>query len=130
MQEIHFNFFFCYYFSRFVKMPSEHYMVISKLIFTNASDDVPYVDEIKTLIKDIYDIRLSKLRAAVSNQVDQGANEGSSAATVVSYTNLTIQEVNTVKPFLPFAADLVARLERTHLQHVSNLNNSTRLSNF
>lgn len=112
-------------------MPSEHYMVISKLMFGTASDDVPYVDEIKTLIKDIYDIRLSKLRAAVSNQVDQGANnEGSAAATVVSYTNLTIQEVNTVKPFLPYAADLVARLERAHLQHISNLNNSTRLSNF
>lgn len=112
-------------------MPSDHYMVISKLIFASASDDVPRVDEVKTLIKDIYDIRLSKLRAAVSNQVDQGANsEGSAIANVVSYTNLTIQEVNTVKPFLPFASDLVARLERAHLQHMSNLNNSTTLSNF
>lgn len=111
-------------------MPSEHYMVISKLIFSNASDDVPHLDEIKTLIKDIYDIRLSKLRAAVSNQVDQGVNDGSATVAVVSYTNLTLQEINTVKPFLPYAADLVARLERAHLQHMSSLNNSTRLSNF
>jgi GINS complex subunit 2 len=113
-----------------MQMPSEHYMVIAKLIFGNASDDVSHVDEIKTLIKDIYDIRLSKLRAAINSQVDKNANPNSENNPTISYTNLTIQEINTVKPFLPFATDLVARLERAHLQHTSNINNSTRLSNF
>lgn len=108
-------------------MPSENYMVISKLLFSSASDDVPHVDEIKTFIKDIYDIRMSKLRAAINSQVDSGNNNENP---IISYTNLTMQEVNTVKPFLPYASDLVARLERAHAQHMSNINNSTILSNF
>lgn len=107
-------------------MPCDSYMVVSKLIFTHAADDIPNIDEIKTLIKDIFDSRQSKLRIAVdtlltgNNQFETGAK--------ASFNNLTLLEINTARPFLPFASDLVARLERVYQQHSSNLNDTTHSS--
>ncbi|KAJ8967303.1 hypothetical protein NQ317_013772 [Molorchus minor] len=49
----------------FTKMPSEHYMVEAKLLLGFASDDIPRADEIRTTIKDIWDIRMSKIRSSV-----------------------------------------------------------------
>lgn len=98
-------------------------MVVAKLLFSHASDDVPNIEELKTLVKDIFDIRQAKLRAAIDcvlsgdKQVD-GSNK-------VSFNNLTLLEVNTSRPFLPYASDLVARLERVYQQHSSNLNDTS-----
>lgn len=107
-------------------MPCDSYMVVSKLLFTHAPDDVPDLEEIKTLIKDIFDVRQAKLRTAIDailtghNQADGGQR--------VSFSNLTQLEVNTARPFLPYATDLVARLERVFQQHTSNINDSHSIS--
>ena len=94
-------------------------MVVSKLIFSNAADDVPNLDEIKTLIKDIFDIRSAKLRSAIDSVID--GSDGSEAHKTVSFDNISLLELHTVRPFLPHALDLVSRLERvTQLTHTSN----------
>lgn len=106
-------------------MPCDSYMVVSKLIFTHAAEDMPNVEEIKTLIKDIFDIRQAKLRAAIDTILTGGNLEGGHK---VSFNNLTLLEINTVRPFLPYASDLVARLERVYQQHTSNLSDSSHQS--
>ncbi|GJQ83352.1 hypothetical protein Trydic_g18137 [Trypoxylus dichotomus] len=58
----------------FIKMPSEHYMVEAKLLLGHASDDIPRADEIRTIIKDIWDIRMSKIRSSVDVLV-KGADQ-------------------------------------------------------
>ena len=118
----------------FTKMPSDCFMVVSKLLFSHAADDVPNIEEIKTLIKDIFDTRQSKLRTAMDTLLAGSPNqEGTRAPTKVSFNNLTLLEINTSRPFLPYASDLVARLERVYQQHSSNLsdtshNNSSHFS--
>lgn len=106
-------------------MPCDQYMIVSKLIFTHATEDIPNVDEVKTLIKDIFDIRQAKLRAAIDTILTGGNPEEGHR---VSFNNLTLLEINTVRPFLPYANDLVARLERVYQQHTSNLSDSTHPS--
>jgi GINS complex subunit 2 len=107
-------------------MPCESYMVASKLLFSHASDDIPNIEEIKTLIKDIFDIRQAKLRTAMDSLLaGNGPVEGNAVANKVSFNNLTLLEINTARPFLPFASDLVARLERVYQQHSSNLNDTS-----
>lgn len=108
-------------------MPCESYMVVSKLLFSHASDDVPNIEEIKTLIKDIFDIRQAKLRTAMDSLLTgQVQLEGGGVTnSKVSFNNLTLLEINSARPFLPFASDLVARLERVYQQHSSSLNDTS-----
>jgi GINS complex subunit 2 len=114
------------YFRNFTKMPCESFMVVSKLLFCHASDDIPNIDEIKTLIKDIFDIRQAKLRTGMDSLLAGNTQpEGSTVINKVSFNNLTLLEINTARPFLPYASDLVARLERVYQQHSSNLNESS-----
>ena len=104
-------------------MPCDSYMVISKLLFSHAAEDMTNVEEIKTLIKDIFDIRQAKLRTAIDAMLTgNGQLEGGGK---VSFNNLTLLEINTARPFLPYASDLVARLERVHQQHNVNLNETS-----
>lgn len=109
----------------FTKMPCENYMVVSKLMFSHAADDMPNIEEIKTLIKDIFDIRQAKLRTAIDYLLTGNNAEG---GVKISFNNLTLLEINTSRPFLPFASDLVARLERVYQQHTSNLNDTSHSS--
>ncbi|RZC40131.1 glutamate receptor ionotropic, delta-2, partial [Asbolus verrucosus] len=88
----------------FTKMPSEHYMVEVKLLLGCASDDIPRADEIRTIVKDIWDIRMSKLRSSVDLLV---RNNGSYAAV----DNLTLMEINSIRPILPHALDQIYRMK-------------------
>jgi hypothetical protein len=49
-------------FSGFAAMPHEHMFVIAQLILDVATPDISKADEIRTTLKDIWDIRQSKLR--------------------------------------------------------------------
>lgn len=86
-------------------MPDEHYMIISKLILCNAADDVPRSEEIRTKIKDIFDIRDAKLRTSIKTFL-QGSG------TYAKLDNLTQFEIHTVRPLLPHALDHIARYQR------------------
>lgn len=86
-------------------MPSEHYMVEAKLILGIAPEDVPHSEQIRTLIKDIWDIRAAKLRTSMDIIIK---GEGSYA----KLDNLTLLEIHSVRPLLPHCLDLISRIER------------------
>lgn len=85
-------------------MPSNFYMVEVKQLLGCASDDFPRADEIRTIIKDIWDIRMSKLRSSVDQLI---RNQGAYAVV----DNLTIMEINSVRPILPHALDQIHRMK-------------------
>ena len=41
------------------------YTVISVLLSFSAMDDIPRADDIRTLVKDIWDLRIAKLRSSI-----------------------------------------------------------------
>ncbi|XP_050078548.1 probable DNA replication complex GINS protein PSF2 [Anopheles maculipalpis] len=94
--------------SAFTKMPSRNYMVEAKLILSTAPEDVPSSDVIKTLIKDIYDVRCAKLRTTVENFIK------SEESHTVNLENVTVLELHTIQPLLPHVMDFLGRIEQTH----------------
>lgn len=96
----HMNFVVC---RNFTAMPSEHYMVEAKLVLGCAADDITRSDEIRTIIKDIWDTRMSKIRTSMDGLVKEG---GSYAA----LDNLTMMEINAARPLLPHALDQLYRI--------------------
>ncbi|XP_035316645.1 DNA replication complex GINS protein PSF2-like isoform X1 [Cricetulus griseus] len=55
----------------FTPVPSPHYMEITKLLLNHASDNISKADTIRTLIKDLWDTRMAKLRVSADNFVWQ-----------------------------------------------------------
>lgn len=90
----------------FTKMPCEHYMVVAQLVMSTAPDDVPRCEELRTVIKDIFDIRESKLRTSIDAFIK---GEG----TYAKLDNLTLLEIHSVRPILPYSLDHIARYQRT-----------------
>lgn len=85
----------------FTKMPSPHYMEVAMLLlnklalnnhlplgmlclffmpFTytqySASEDIPRADEVRALVKDIWDLRLAKLRKSIDQMITQQETYG------------------------------------------------------
>lgn len=89
----------------FTKMPSEHYMVEAHLLLSVASDDIPQCDQIRTILKDIWDTRMSKLRASVDQIIKTNAIHA-------RLDHLTLMEINSVRPLLPDALDQLYRLQK------------------
>lgn len=91
-------------------MPNEHYMVEAKLILGAASEDVPNAAEIKTIIKDIWDIRMSKLRTSMDALMKSGGGYG-------RLDHLTMMEINSAKPLLPSAMDYLLQIQMVSNSH-------------
>ncbi|XP_029463921.1 DNA replication complex GINS protein PSF2 [Rhinatrema bivittatum] len=92
----------------FTPMPSPHYMELAKLLLNHASDNIPKADEIRTLIKDIWDTRLAKLRLSADRFVrEQEAH--------AKLDNLTVMEINTTSAFFTQSLNHMYKL-RTNLQ--------------
>ena len=47
------------------------YYVNIYLVVFSAADDIPHADEVRTLIKDIWDLRIAKLRKSIDIMVSQ-----------------------------------------------------------
>lgn len=94
-------------------MPSEHYMIEAKLLLGCAADDIPRADEVRTIIKDIWDIRMSKIRSSVDALI---RNNGTYAA--VDY--LTVMEINSIRPILPHALDQLCRMQKVIIRILTN----------
>lgn len=88
----------------FCKMPSDHYMVETKLIIGETPEDVPQSEEIRTIIKDIFDARMSKYRAFMDTYV-----RGES--TQIKLDNLTQFEIHSWTPIFTQALDLIGRIK-------------------
>lgn len=89
-------------------MPSDHYMIEAKLILGCAADDIPRTDEIRTIIKDIWDIRMSKLRSSMDDMIKK-------SAMYAAVDNLTLMEINSIRPILPHALDQIYRIKTVSL---------------
>lgn len=89
----------------FTKMPSEHYMELAHLILSNSADDIPNTDEIRTLVKDIWDLRIAKLRSSI----DAFVKSNEIHATL---DHLTVMEINTVRSFLSLCLDNLHRIRK------------------
>lgn len=74
-------------------MPSQHYIEVTQLILKHAPDNIPKADEIRTLVKDLWDLRMAKLRSSIDVFVK-------SDVTHAKLNFLTLMELNTVRPFL------------------------------
>jgi len=90
----------------FTAMPSGHYMEVAQLLYTHALSDIPHADEIRTLIKDIWDIRAAKLR----NSIDMFMR---SDETYARLNHLTVMEINTVRGILTKSLDRLHQLQKS-----------------
>uniref|UniRef100_A0A2K6FMU9 GINS complex subunit 2 n=1 Tax=Propithecus coquereli TaxID=379532 RepID=A0A2K6FMU9_PROCO len=73
-----------------------------------ASDNIPKADEIRTLVKDMWDTRIAKLRVSADSFVRQQEAHA-------ELDNLTLMEINTSGAFLTRALNHMYKL-RTNLQ--------------
>lgn len=80
-------------------------MIEAQLILRCAPEDVAHSEEIRTAIKDIIDIRAAKLRTSMDDFIK---GDG----TYAKLDNLTIFEIHSVRPLLPYSLDLIDRLSR------------------
>jgi GINS complex subunit 2 len=94
----------------FLKMPSEHYMEVANLLLSHASDDIPHSDEIRALVKDIWDLRVAKLRKGINEMVAQQESHA-------LVNNLTLMELNTARSFLTEALNHLSYLQYHAAQH-------------
>lgn len=88
----------------FTKMANNHYMDEAHILMDIASDDIPGVDSVRTAIKDIWDIRMSKLRTSL----DELIKEKSGVHAILN--NLTVMELNSIRPLLPHTMDQLFRI--------------------
>jgi len=91
----------------FMEMPNPFYMEITQLLLQHATDDIPRADEVRTLIKDIWDLRIAKLRSSVDIFVKSELPQA-------KLNFLTIMEINTVRQFLTQALNHMHQL-RTNI---------------
>ncbi|XP_037103779.1 DNA replication complex GINS protein PSF2 [Syngnathus acus] len=96
----------------FTPVPSPYYMELTRLLLNHASDNIPKADEIRTLVKDIWDTRIAKLRLSADSFISQQEAHA-------KLDNLTLMEINTIRGFLLDSLNCMYKL-RSNLQAGSN----------
>merc|ERR1712080_724020 len=89
----------------FVQMPDEHFIVISKVVLQVAAQDVPHADQVRTLIKDIWDIRTAKLRTSIKAFMTSGQ-------VAAKLNHLTLIEINSIRPIFSEALTQIQRINK------------------
>ncbi|KAL7870930.1 hypothetical protein SRHO_G00084270 [Serrasalmus rhombeus] len=92
----------------FMPIPSPYYMELTKLLLNHAADNIPKADEIRTLVKDIWDTRIAKLRLSADSFIGQQEAHA-------RLDNLTLLEINTTRSFLLDSLNCMYKL-RSNLQ--------------
>ncbi|XP_064460025.1 DNA replication complex GINS protein PSF2-like [Ornithodoros turicata] len=87
----------------FTKMPSDHYREVTQILLDVAADDIPEADSVQTHVKDIWDIRLSKLRTSIDAFMKNDE-------LYAKIDHLTVMEINTIRGFLTTALGHLAEL--------------------
>jgi len=82
----------------FTKPPSNCYMEVASMLLNSCTDDIPQADLVKTLLKDVWDIRTAKLRKSIDQMVAKQERHA-------QVDNLTVMEINTVRSLLTNALD-------------------------
>ncbi|KAF2364906.1 GINS subunit domain A [Trinorchestia longiramus] len=103
----------------FTEMASVNYMAVAQLVLTTAPHDVPNAHLVRTLIKDIWDLRIAKLRSSVAEFIKHSGRHA-------RLHHLTPMELHSVRPILPSALDQLHRLASAAAEPRSSaLNDST-----
>lgn len=92
----------------FTPIPSPYYMELTKLLLNHAADNIPKADEIRTLVKDIWDTRVAKLRLSADSFISQQEAHA-------QLDNLTLMEINTTRSFLLDSLNYMYKL-RSNMQ--------------
>lgn len=87
----------------FAAMPDPHCFEIAALVLHNAVEDVPRSEEVRTLLKDLLDLRQAKLRQSA----DAFMRSGAPSAKV---DNTTMLELHAVRALLTKALDQASEL--------------------
>lgn len=104
--------------SQFCRVPSEHYIIEAQILMRIADGDISRPDALRTVIKDIWDKRLAKLRTSVDTFIKQGGAHA-------KLDNLTTMEINAVRPLLPHALDFLNRLRAAQPPTAQSQNSSS-----
>ncbi|CAB1450878.1 unnamed protein product [Pleuronectes platessa] len=96
----------------FAPVPSPYYMELTKLLLNHASDNIPKADEIRTLVKDIWDTRIAKLRLSADSFINQQEAHA-------KLDNLTLMEINTIRSFFLDSLNFMYKL-RSNMQPASS----------
>ncbi|KAL3318717.1 DNA replication complex GINS protein PSF2 [Cichlidogyrus casuarinus] len=83
--------------------PHVHYAEITALLFENAADDIASIEAIRTLVKDLWDIRVSKL-------VNSANSFLVSDATTAKVSHLTALELSSIHDIFTTCVDQIAKL--------------------
>ena len=97
--------------------------VVANLILDVAMDDFAKTDDIRVLLKDIWDIRQAKLRKSVDTFIQGGFQQA-------KLNHLQLIELNTMRPLLPHTFDQINRLNKATAaaKRVSQSSNNTSRS--
>ena len=87
----------------FTEMPAANMFVVANLILDIATVDIEKADEVRTVLKDIWDLRQAKLRKSVDRFIQEGYLHS-------KLNHLQLIELNNVRPLLPHAFDQINRL--------------------
>ncbi|KAA0186926.1 DNA replication complex GINS protein PSF2 [Fasciolopsis buskii] len=85
--------------------PHRQYMEIATLLLQHAAEDIQNPETVRTIVRDLWDIRVGKLVASVNGFISSGA----STARVSHLTNL---ELTTLRNFLTNSMDQLTSLRR------------------
>jgi len=102
----------------FTRLPNPHFREMCHLLLAHAADNVPHADTLRTLVKDIWDIRAAKLRSNIDKFVKLQAGHA-------RLDNLTQLEINAIRPFLTCSLDHLHKLKSSMEAAERNLPSQT-----
>ena len=105
----------------FTEMPANNIFVMSNIILDCAKEDIEKADEVRMVLRDIWDIRQAKLRRSVD-----GFIQGGFLHSKLNYLQLI--ELNAVRPLLPHAFDQINRfnIATAQARRVTQANSTNR----
>ena len=95
-------------------MPANNIFVVANIILDCAKEDIEKADEVRMVLRDIWDIRQAKLRRSVD-----GFIQGSFLHSKLNFLQLI--ELNAVRPLLPHAFDQINRFVPVNCASVDSI---------
>ena len=107
----------------FTEMSATNIFVVANLILDCAKEDIEKADQVRMVLRDIWDIRQAKLRKSVDGFIQGGFLHS-------KLNHLQLIELNSVRPLLPHSFDQVNRLNMATnaARRVSQSTNSSNRS--
>ncbi|CED83349.1 Uncharacterized conserved protein [Phaffia rhodozyma] len=94
--------------SSFARLPSRQFSEISKMLLDAASDNLVNPSQIRSLLKDIREVRQAKLRTGIKPTI--GEDGTGLNGEYLQLTNLTPLEINELRPFFVRAMGVMTKL--------------------